>query len=545
MNKLLFDKLGVLISTTGTVYNVDTLKEFIDYVSKIGYNTLYLEITAGYEIEDEPFFAYMRGKYNKAELKEIDEYAKSKGITVIPTIQTLAHLGFMFRWPKFFDYRDIDEIMMVGDPRVYELVEKMIKLMAECFSAKIVHLGMDEAFNLGRGKYYDVNGPRNRIDIMKEHVEKVLGICKKYDVTPEMWGDMYIRMAYGAYDRGEMTFDNSEDVAKSIDPNLKLHYWDYYSLTKDRYINFIDKFKKITNNIVFDGGVWNYIGFVPDNSYSIKATRAAFEACSDKGIKEVTITTWGGDSVQETSLWSTMPTLVAAAEFARGNYDMDDIKKKFKDLMDMDFDAFIALENVNKVKPRDQSNKERYLLTPSKYLLYNDVFAGFYDSTVDQSERCVFTDAAKTTSQYTEHPKWGYVFKVVNALAELMEIKFDLGVKTREAYHNCDKESLKKLATETYPLVIKRVENLYKVFRTQYYKENKPNGFEVEDIRFGGLIKRLENCSQILMDFYNGKLDRVEELDQKVVDYLDGTDTHVKGAFMENGYCDESSVLRV
>ena len=35
----LVDKLGVLISTTGTVYNVDTLKEFIDYVSKIGYNT--------------------------------------------------------------------------------------------------------------------------------------------------------------------------------------------------------------------------------------------------------------------------------------------------------------------------------------------------------------------------------------------------------------------------------------------------------------------------------------------------------------------------
>ena len=138
MEKKIFDKLGVLISTSGTVYNVDTIKEFIDYVAKIGYNTFYLEITAGYEIEDEPFFAYMRGKYNKAELKEIDAYAKERGVTVIPTIQTLAHLGFMFRWPKFFDYRDIDEIMMVGDPRVYELVEKMIKLMAECFSAKII-----------------------------------------------------------------------------------------------------------------------------------------------------------------------------------------------------------------------------------------------------------------------------------------------------------------------------------------------------------------------------------------------------------------------
>ena len=545
MGKLLFDKLGVLISTDGTVYTVNTMKRFIDYVSKLGYNNLYLEITAGYEIEEEPVFAYMRGKYSKSDLKEIDTYAKERGITVIPTIQTLAHLGFMFRWPRFFDYRDIDEIMMVGDPRVYELVEKMIKLMAECFSAKIVHLGMDEAFNLGRGKYYDENGPRNRVDIMKEHVEKVLDICKKYGVTPEMWGDMYIRMAYGAYDRGEMTFDKSEEVAKSIEPTLKLHYWDYYSLTKDRYLNFIDRFKKITDNIVFDGGVWNYIGFVPDNSYSIKATEAAFEACHERGIKEVTITTWGGDSVQETSLWSTMPTMVAAAEFARGNYDMDSIKAKFKDLMGMDFDAFIALEDVNKLKARDESNKERYLLTPSKYLLYNDVFAGYYDSTVDQSERYVFTDAAKKMAQYVDHPEWGYIFKVAKALAEVMEYKFDLGVRTRDAYGKGDKEELRKLANEVYPLVAKRVEELYEVFRVQYYKENKPNGFEVEDVRFGGLVRRLKNCTRIVNDYCDGKLERIEELDQKVVDYIDGTDTYVKGAFMENGYCDESSVLRI
>jgi hypothetical protein len=75
MEKILFDKLGVLISTTGTVYNVKTIKKFIDYVSQLGYNTCYLEITAGYEIEEEPMFAYLRGKYNKQELKEIDSYA--------------------------------------------------------------------------------------------------------------------------------------------------------------------------------------------------------------------------------------------------------------------------------------------------------------------------------------------------------------------------------------------------------------------------------------------------------------------------------------
>ena len=77
----------------------------------------------------------------------------------------------------------------------------------------------------------------------------------------------------------------------------------------------------------------------------------------------------------------------------------------------------------------------------------------------------------------------------------------------------------------------------------QYYKENKSNGFEIEDIRFGGIVKRLENCSRIILEYCDGKLDRIEELDQKVVDYLTGEDEHVKGAFTENGYCDESSVL--
>jgi len=543
MENKVFDKLGVLISTSGTVYNVDTIKEFIDYVAKIGYNTFYLEITSGYEIEDEPFFAYMRGKYNKAELKEIDVYAKERGITVIPTIQTLAHLGFMFRWPKFFDYRDIDEIMMVGDPRVYELVEKMIKLMAECFSAKIVHLGMDEAFNLGRGKYYDVHGPRNRVDIMQEHVEKVLEICKKYNVTPEMWGDMYIRMAYGAYDRGEMTFDKSEEVAKSIDPTLKIHYWDYYSLTEDRYEKFIKKFKKITNNVVFDGGVWNYIGYVPDNTYSIRATKAAFSACEKYGINEVIVTTWGGDTVQETSLWSTMPTMVAAAEFARGNYDMDSIKAKFKDLMGMDFDAFIALEKVNRLESRDKKANDNLLQTPSKYLLWNDVFTGIYDSTVDQAERHIFTEAAEEMAKYKGDKKWGYIFNMVEKLALVLEEKFDLGVRTRQAYSAKDKDALRELATKVYPLVSKRIEDFYQALRVQYYKENKSNGFEIEDIRFGGIVKRLENCSRIILEYCDGKLDRIEELDQKVVDYLTGEDEHVKGAFTENGYCDESSVL--
>ena len=42
MEKILFDKLGVLISTSGTVYNVETVKKYLDYMAQLGYNTCYL-----------------------------------------------------------------------------------------------------------------------------------------------------------------------------------------------------------------------------------------------------------------------------------------------------------------------------------------------------------------------------------------------------------------------------------------------------------------------------------------------------------------------
>ena len=537
-----FEKLGVLVSSCGTLRSVDTLKRFMEYLAKLHYDTFYLDITAGYGLEGEPFFAYLRAKYTVEEMKELDAHAKSLGITVIPTIQTLAHLGFMFRWPPYLPLRDIDEIMMVGNDRVYEIVEKMIKTMSECFSSKIIHLGMDEAFQLGRGKYQDVNGPKDRVEIMKEHVARVLEICKKYDVKTEMWGDMYIRMAYGAYERGPMTFDKSEEVRKSMPDNVKIHYWDYYSTEKEHYINFIEKFQKITDDIVFDGGVWDYIGYNVNNSYSLKITEAAFEACIEKGIKEATITIWGGDSVNESSLWSTMPTLVAASEYAHGNHDIDKIKARFKELMGLDFDAFMALENADKLKPREGFGE---MCSPTKYLLYNDVFAGIYDSTVDQSERHIFKEAAEVLRPYLKDEKWGYIFRKAKALAEVMEYKFDLGVRTRKAYKEGDKKQLKCLANKVYPLVIKRIKKFYKTFREYWYLENMQNGFEVMDVRFGGLIQRLNSCRTLLNEYCAGKRERLAELEQKIIDYIDGSDEYKTGAFMENGYTDEVSVLRL
>ena len=175
--------------------------------------------------------------------------------------------------------------------------------------------------------------------------------------------------------------------------------------------------------------------------------------------------------------------------------------------------------------------------------MYNDVLAGMYDTTIVGNEKQVFVEAAEKMQKHVNHEKWGYIFKTIKAHADLMELKFDLGVQTRKAYLDGNKKELERLAKEVYPEVISRVEKMYRAFREQHYIELKPNGFEIHDMRFGGLMNRIRNCAEIVIDYCSGKLDRIEELEQKLYDYLDGTEEHKKGAFNESGWRYEYSVL--
>ena len=82
-------RLGALIDCSrNCVYTVDALKKFIDILADIGYDYLQLYTEDTFDIGD-PRFGYLRGRYNVAEIKELDGYASARGIELIPFIQTL------------------------------------------------------------------------------------------------------------------------------------------------------------------------------------------------------------------------------------------------------------------------------------------------------------------------------------------------------------------------------------------------------------------------------------------------------------------------
>ena len=510
-NQIKFRRFGVMLDMSrNAVMKPETVKKYIDIMANIGYNCLMLYTEDTYEVDNQPYFGHNRGRYSFEELKDIDSYAKEKEIELIPCIQTLAHLNAIFHWSVYNGIRDCNDILLCDDERTYQLIDDMFASLSKSFSSRIVNIGMDEAHMLGRGQYYDIHGAKDRFDILLKHLNKVSEIAAKYDFKLIMWGDMFFRLLSKNSDYS-VDAHVPEKVKEMIPENVNLVYWDYYSKDKANYDNKIKAHSAIKEDIWFAGGLWTWSGFAPHNRFSLAATKAAMDSCTEQGIKDVFVTLWG-DNGAECSKFSVLPCLFYTSQLAKGNSNMDLVKQRFEETFGIGFDEFMLLDLP--LTPNGNGD----IINSDKYLFYNDCFMGLFDNVVSQEDGANFGKMAEVLENVKDN-EYSYLFKSSAALCRVLEKKADLGIKTHKAYKDKNIGALKELITE-YDNVVGLIKKFYDLFEEQWMKENKPQGFDVQDIRIGGLIKRIKHCKKQLLRFVNGEISRLEELEEEQIDII-------------------------
>ena len=510
MAKFKYDRFGVMIDMSrNAVMNLPALKKFISVLKKMGYNTVMLYTEDTYEVEGTPYFGYLRGRYSIDEMKELDDYAYENGVELIPCIQTLAHLNAFIRWGK--TPIDCNDILLVDDDRTYALIEKMISTLSKCFRSKYIHLGMDEAHMLGRGKHLDIHGYEKSATLMNRHLAKVKDISVKYGYKPMIWSDMFFRSwNNGVYNMPKVEIPDyvKTDYPKEVIPV----YWNYYCEKDEDYDNMLDNHKQLSKEIWFAGGAWCWSGIIPHNEYSLKTMFPAMRACQQNKIKNVFITLWGDDGA-ECSHFSQLPALLSIIEYAKGNFDEDKIKAKFKRMFGIAYDDFMAIDKPNSITGATGTEN------PSKYMLYSDLFLGYLDYTVSEGMGAKYGEVAKELNAIAKSSRtYGYVFNTAAKLCEVLELKYEIGVKTRRAYKNGDKNELMAIV-DTYAEIVKRMKKLHAAFSYQWHKENKPHGFDIEDIRILGSAGRIESLRKRLVDYVNGKISIIEELEEDILPF--------------------------
>ncbi|MDH6371907.1 hexosaminidase [Paenibacillus sp. PastF-3] len=514
-----YEQLGFMVDCSrNAVLNHEGYKELIRRLALMGYSTAQLYTEDTYELEGYPYFGYLRGRYTGEQIREMDQYAALFGIELVPCIQTLAHLGQALKWQAHAPLVDFQDILLIDDPRTYELIDRMFAFMATHLSSRRINIGMDEAHMMGLGKYLDKHGYQDRFSLMLKHFSTVMEIARKYGFRAMMWSDMFFRLASsGEYYDAESPI--SPDIVKLIPEEVTLIYWDYYSETQEKYDGMLRKHKQLNDHIGFAGGAWKWMGFAPNNEFSRKVSLLAHDSCVKHGIQEVLITAWG-DNGAEASVFSVLPTLQLWAELCyTGCFVENHVKERFSSCVQGNYDDFMALDAANLVP--GNSAPGGCSINPAKYLLYQDILCGLFDRHVIPTvySKHYQQSAKKLEQAITRNLPWQSLFSVQASLCRLLEIKSEIGISIRDAYHRGNVEELAHFSKVTLPKLSDLAGRFMDDYRVQWELENKVFGLDVFDLRMGGMLQRIRTAIHRINSYAEGKVEQIAELEEELLTF--------------------------
>lgn len=521
-----FDNVGIMLPVSNCPITLDGVKQFITKMAIMGYSQLLFYMEDVYELDNYPDFGYMRGRYTKEELKEIDDFGYALGVEVIPCIQTLGHLTTALQRDYAREFQDTNAVLLVGEEKTYEFIEEMVSTLAKIFRTKTIHLGMDEAFDLGYGQYFTRNGYKHRFEIFNEHLKRVNEIVKKYNLKPMVWGDMFLSInTQHGMDQLEEGSDVSDDMIFHTPKDYTIAMWNYSYRTKEEYLKYFAKYQKLNMNMVFCSSVWTWHGRCLHHPQTFKSIDASMDASKEIGIRDMFVTLWGG---KECSIWTALLGLQQFAEYAYYEKpSMKHVEKRCDFCSGYKSEFFHIVSDIDiPTVTIDTDEIVQDITTPTHNILTQDPLLGIHDKTAKGFDyKTHFFKCIERLKDYSRrHPENDILTDYYIKLCEAASIKSDLGMRMKDAYDDKYIDVLKVIAYDDIPAVIKAIENLREAHYKWITSYNKRQVWQTADYYYGGGISRLRATAQILKQYIDGEIDSIEELEQEKLDSY--TDTH-------------------
>jgi len=519
--KAYFRTIGPMFDfSRNAVMKPERFYEMVRILAVMGFDSAMLYMEDTYEVKGEPYFGYMRGRYTESELKELDDYAYQFGIELIPCIQTLAHLEEFLKWDAASLYKDTRGALLLESEDTYQLLESMIRSVSEPFRSKRIHIGMDEAEELGRGIYLNKNGYKPRFELMSDHLDKVMQITDKLGLEALMWSDMFLKLASETGDQYSKSTEIPDYIVEHTPDQVQLMYWQYNSIDIEHYRNIFKQHRAFNKKPAFAGGVWVWNTFATNYNLSLQASGAALTACKEANIEDVFVTLWGDDGY-ENNVFNALLGLQFYAEHAyTKEIDENKLHERVAFCTGINANRFLMLNELDTSPGVEKGNLEQ--TNPSKFLLWQDVLLGVFDKHIENLDLDSYYESL--TQKFKDHrnvsASLDYIFDVPEKLSNVLALKASLGVKLKQAYDNRDETELQRILSDVIPEIIARVKKLREAHRTQWLTINKPFGWEVIDIRYGGLLNRLDTAMKRINDYTNQEIEMIDELEQERLPYV-------------------------
>ena len=173
------------------------LKAFAKELADFGMNTLVMEYEATYPFKKHATITN-EYSYTREEIREFISYCKSIGIEVVPLQQSLGHLEYILRNPRYSelkeDRQDISQVCPMKIAESKELFTELFTDLAAMHDSDYIHIGGDETRLLGhcplcQKRVEEVGKSKLFVDYMSMITQLVVDLGKK----PVMWADIILK----------------------------------------------------------------------------------------------------------------------------------------------------------------------------------------------------------------------------------------------------------------------------------------------------------------------------------------------------------------
>ncbi|MBE5801707.1 MAG: beta-N-acetylhexosaminidase [Clostridiales bacterium] len=515
-----FPSCGAMVDASrNAVMKVDAVKGYIRRLACLGMNLLMLYTEDTFEVPEYPAFGYLRGAYSMAELREIDDYAASLGVELVPCIQTLAHLAQFLQWDAAAHLGDTQDILMIDEPETYAFIEAEIRAISSCVRSRRIHIGMDEAFGVGLGRYYAKHGPQDRYELLSRHLSQVIAICDKYALKPIMWSDMFFTLGSktGQY------FDKEAVIPRHVIdslPDVALCYWDYYHMDADVYEYMLTRHEQMGKETVFAGGVWTWSGFLPQVKHTEATMSVALKVCARHQVDTVFATMWGDDGAEtNVMLAASLLPLFSEACWQGDSCDPSEAVLAGECLTGI---PRPVLDAWGDFYPNADDSR------PGKLLIWCDPLFPMIPFHPDDSmdKLLARSRAAIQTMQPYQHL---LECRYASLLFQVCIHKGEMIHELRDRYLAGDRDWLTALAEERIPALRSLYQQLEQTHRELWERDNKRFGWEVLCLRYGGAVGRLSDVQCQLRRYLAGELDCIEELEAEPMGFFKASNPAIYG----------------
>ncbi|MGC9093064.1 MAG: family 20 glycosylhydrolase [Bacteroidota bacterium] len=270
----------------GQISTMENFKKIIRFCALHKLNVYMPYIENEFAFEKYPSFSAGRAPLTKAEVTELDAYAKMYHVDMIPIFETLGHLEDVLLKDEFEKYAEFPGAasLNVSSEQTYAFLGDLLSEIAPAFSSNYFNMAADESWDVGHGKSRPLVDSIGLARAHAEHYRKVYDILRSFGKSVMMYGDIIL---------------NNPEILNQIPRDIIIVDWQYWASFSYPSVK---KFKDAGFTFVVSPAVWNFIGPFP-NFYNAYANVQFFlQDGYREGAAGAIISTWndnGGATLRE------------------------------------------------------------------------------------------------------------------------------------------------------------------------------------------------------------------------------------------------------